>query len=105
QRLQLRLLHQPSIFDQQWVAQVAARLVQVLEAMTTDPAAVVATVDVLDPAERQLVLDHGSVPGKTVGREDTLIGRFDRRAREYADDVAVVCGDRSLTYRQLSQRV
>ena len=51
-RLQLRLLHRPSVFDERWVRQVAARLVRVLQAMSTDPAAAVATVEVLDAAER-----------------------------------------------------
>ncbi|MCX5046733.1 amino acid adenylation domain-containing protein, partial [Aldersonia sp. NBC_00410] len=109
ERLQVRLLHQRSVFEGLWVERVAERLVRVLAAMSTDPGAVVAGIEVLDAAERELVLEQGCVPGKVgVGDTligDTLIGRFDERAREYADAVAVVCGDASLTYRQLSGRV
>ncbi|MCX5045453.1 amino acid adenylation domain-containing protein, partial [Aldersonia sp. NBC_00410] len=109
ERLQVRLLYRPAVFEPEWVEQVGARLVRVLRAITADPATVVAGIEVLDAAERELVLEQGCVPGKVgVGDTligDTLIGRFDERAREYADAVAVVCGDASLTYRQLSQRV
>ncbi|WP_266114256.1 amino acid adenylation domain-containing protein [Aldersonia sp. NBC_00410] len=105
ERLQLRLLYRPAVFEPEWVEQVGARLVRVLGAMVTDPGAVVAGIEVLDAAERELVLEQGFVPGKKIGSEDTLIGRFDQRAREYADEVAVVCGEQSLTYRELSGRV
>ena len=99
-RLQLRLLHRPSVFDERWVRQVAARLVRVLQAMSIDPAAAVATVEVLDAAERARWVP---VRGAAASVGATLPEIFAAAAGRDPAAPAVVCGSRVVSYRELDE--
>ena len=99
-RLQLRLLHRPSVFEERWVRQVAARLVRVLQAMSTDPAAAVATVEVLDAAERARWVP---VRGAAASVGATLPEIFAAAAGRDPAAPAVVCGSRVVSYRELDE--
>ena len=56
-RLALSLKYQPELLDPARVEAIATRLAHVLRAVVTDPELPVGRVDLLDPAERELVLE------------------------------------------------
>ena len=80
--------------------QVAARLVRVLQAMSTDPAAAVATVEVLDAAERARWVP---VRGAAASVGATLPEIFAAAAGRDPAAPAVVCGSRVVSYRELDE--
>ena len=82
------------------VAAVAGRYVRVLRQVTADPGVRVGRVDVLLPGERAAVSGAAApTPGPTA--QLTVPELIWPRVVAAPDAVAVVCGDRSLTYRQL----
>jgi non-ribosomal peptide synthetase component F len=88
------------LFDRSTGEQFARRLVRVLQAVADDPGAPVSTVDVLDEAERRQLLTGWNdtvreVPSASAG------GLLAAQAERAPDAVAVVCGDVSVTYREL----
>ncbi|WP_330299314.1 amino acid adenylation domain-containing protein [Streptomyces sp. NBC_00503] len=101
--LLLSLQYQPHALDRAEVETIAARFERVLRALVTDPHLLIGSVDVLSPAEREQALrisgDH-SVPVP----DTTVPALFEGQAAATPDAVAVVCGEESLTYRELDER-
>ncbi|GAA2704280.1 non-ribosomal peptide synthetase [Actinoplanes palleronii] len=101
--LQFVLQYTPGLFDRTVVQTYAARLVRILEQLAAIPERAVARLDVLEPAERRWLLAEfndtaAPTPDVTV---DVLV---EEQAARTPDAVAVVDGDRSLTYRELNAR-
>ncbi|MFI6652172.1 amino acid adenylation domain-containing protein [Streptomyces sp. NPDC050529] len=101
--LQFLLQFTPSAFDRDTVAEYGARFVRILEQLAADPGQRTARLDVLEPAERDRLLvefNDTAVPTPDV----TITGLVEARAAEHPDEVAVVAGTESLTYREVDAR-
>ncbi len=91
------------LFDSRTAQRIAARFIEVLRQVTSDPAIAVGSVDILDRGERDWLIHElndtcSPVPALTVAE------LFEKRAAETPGAVALVCGETELTYRQLSAR-
>ncbi|MCM2393214.1 non-ribosomal peptide synthetase, partial [Streptomyces albipurpureus] len=98
-----RLEYASDLFDRGTVEGLAGRFVRVLGRLVGDAGCRVGGVDVLDAAERDRLLvglNGCAVPVC----ELTVPGLFEGQVARTPDAVAVVCGDRSLTYRELDGR-
>ncbi|MFJ6017537.1 amino acid adenylation domain-containing protein [Streptomyces sp. NPDC092952] len=99
--LRLRVDFRPDVFDESQAEAVGERLRRVLQAVVDHPDRAVATLDVLSPTERNLVLHEWNdttrqVPGTNV------VELFQAQAARTPDAEAVVCGERTLTYDELN---
>ncbi|GLW66144.1 hypothetical protein Arub01_43880 [Actinomadura rubrobrunea] len=104
-RLSLRLDYRAALFSADDAARIMDGLERVLEAIAHRPDTPVARVDVLDGAGRARVLRHwqGAVTGRP---QETVTGRFARRAAHHPDATAVRSADsgEALTYAELDAR-
>ncbi|MEU5692040.1 amino acid adenylation domain-containing protein [Actinosynnema sp. NPDC020468] len=101
--LELTLKHRPDVLDEAAARLLLARLRRVLTAVSADPHALVASLDVRAPDEVAALLRHGAatpldVPGVT------LVDLVEAQVARTPDAVAVVAGDISLTYADLDAR-
>ncbi|MEU5646719.1 non-ribosomal peptide synthetase [Streptomyces milbemycinicus] len=91
------------LFERTAVQTLAGRFVRVLKQVVADPGVQVAAVDVLDATERYRLLEElvdTAVPTPRL----TIPQLVERQLSATPDAVAVVCADRSLTYRELNAR-
>ncbi|MDG9706152.1 non-ribosomal peptide synthetase [Streptomyces sp. DH37] len=102
--LELRFTYRSDAFDASEVEALSARLVTVLESFVDDPAVPVGAIDLLSAAERALLLGEGD-PAPAPAPARTLPDLLALRAAEAPQRPALVCGDRSLTYAELTDRV
>ncbi|MBF6355625.1 non-ribosomal peptide synthase/polyketide synthase [Nocardia higoensis] len=87
-----------ALFDADTVASFAARLSRLLDAITTDPAARVDELPLLDEAELAALTTRGVAPAATT----TLLPElFARAAAAAPERIALSADDRELTYREL----
>ncbi|MGW1278684.1 amino acid adenylation domain-containing protein [Streptomyces tsukubensis] len=98
-----RLEYATDLFDRSTAEDLARRFVRVLDRLTADPGRPVGRIDVLDTPERDRLLNRfndtaTTVPALTVPR------LFEDQAARTPDAPAVVCDDRTLTYRELDER-
>ncbi|NNJ05520.1 amino acid adenylation domain-containing protein [Streptomyces sp. PKU-MA01144] len=89
------------LFDRATVQRIADRLVRVLEVMTADPGTRLGDVDVLDPAERQLVLRDWNDTDRDV-TPSVFPELFEAQVTATPDAVAIRYEGTSLTYRELN---
>ncbi|MFF5456121.1 non-ribosomal peptide synthase/polyketide synthase [Streptomyces sp. NPDC012950] len=104
ERVQVKLEYRPDLIDDERAAATLSRYRTLVERLLGDLAAPVGTLDLLLPAERADLADawvasNGPVPDETVA--DMLAAQVARTP----DAVALVFGERSLTYAELDARV
>ncbi|WP_208116370.1 non-ribosomal peptide synthetase [Paractinoplanes brasiliensis] len=98
-----RLTYRTELFDRSTVDLLARRLVALATAAVHAPETPVAGLDVLVGDERERVLRTFNTTARTV-EELSLFDAFAERAAETPDALAVVDGDRTLTYAELAAR-
>ncbi|MEC3952753.1 amino acid adenylation domain-containing protein [Nocardia sp. CDC153] len=98
--MELRCCYATDLFDAATMSAFTDRLVRLLGEITAEPAKPVGDLDLLTAAER------GHLRGATapVAAARTLAELMAEAVAANPDGVAVVCGDRSLTYRELDAR-
>ncbi len=101
--LGLRVEYDTDVFDAQDIHVLIDRLERLLVTMTADPKRPLSSVDLLASGEYARLDEIGNraVLTKPVGRGSSILDVFSARAGETPNAVALVCGDRSLTYREL----
>ncbi len=93
------------VFDAATVERLIERFERVLAAMTADPARRVSSVDLLDAAERARLaaLGNQAVLTRPAPIAVSVPALFAAQVARAPEAVAVTCGDRSLTYRELDE--
>ncbi|GAA3814321.1 hypothetical protein GCM10022226_39030 [Sphaerisporangium flaviroseum] len=92
------------LFDRDTVEGIARRLVRLLEQVVADPGLPVNRIEVLDPSERRLVVERWNDTARAV-EATTLPELFRAQAARTPDALALVFGDRRLTYAELDIQV
>ncbi|SLC89544.1 Probable non-ribosomal peptide synthetase PstA [Mycobacteroides abscessus subsp. abscessus] len=91
------------VFDARTIQSLVTRLQRVLTAITANPAARLSVVDLLDDDERcrLSVLGNHATLARTPSRPASVTGLFAEKVSRTPEAVAVSCGERSWTYREL----
>ncbi|KAA8889619.1 amino acid adenylation domain-containing protein [Nocardia colli] len=92
------------LFDRGTVEMLAARFVRMLAAMVADPGAPVGAVDVLDTAERELVLHRWNETAVAIEPDVTVVGLFEAQVARTPDAVAAIHANTEVSYRELDAR-
>ncbi|WP_285406325.1 AMP-binding protein, partial [Luteibacter sp. ME-Dv--P-043b] len=101
--LQLGIEYATDLFDEATVARMVQRLSRLLEEVAIEPDRRLDRIDLLEAHERRtLLLDWNDTATDLAAT--TVTAAFERQARRVPDAVALVCGDRQLTYAQLEDR-
>src|SRR5690606_9527501 len=79
-------------------------LLRLIDACLSGPDAPLATIDLLDPTERETLLVAFNDTGARVP-EETVLDLFEASARRWPDAIAIVDGELEVSYRELSLRV
>ncbi|MGW1993899.1 amino acid adenylation domain-containing protein [Embleya sp. NPDC001921] len=98
-----RLEYGTDLFDRDTAEGIANRFVRVLGRLVADAGSRIGGLDVLDEAERDRVLVRFNDTATEVS-ELTIPELFENRVAGTPDTPAIVCDDRTLTYRELDDR-
>ncbi|MFI5511734.1 amino acid adenylation domain-containing protein, partial [Mycobacterium sp. NPDC051804] len=94
------------VFDAASVEAMVDRLHRVVVALTADPSRRLSSIEVLDEHEHARLLAWGNRAGLTepvLGSMVSIPGLFAAQVARVPEEIAVSCGDRSLTYRELDE--
>ncbi|MFE0179043.1 condensation domain-containing protein, partial [Streptomyces sp. NPDC059002] len=99
-RVTVRVTSRPDLIARHEAAEAGQRLLRVLEQLVAAPSAPVSRIDVLTESERSRVVDHWNATRRTVAA-GSVLEAFEERVRLSPDAVAVVSGERALSYGEL----
>ncbi|MBB1158406.1 non-ribosomal peptide synthetase [Amycolatopsis dendrobii] len=97
------LEYDTDLYDEATVRAFAAHFGRLLDTVTAHPDGRLSAVPVLDAAEARQVLDWGTGERTDPGAA-TLVERFAEAVRRQPDAIAVVSGEKRLTYAELDRR-
>ena len=97
------LTYATDLFERPTVRRLAARFQRVLEQVAGEPGRRISALELMSPAERARVVE-GWRPTTAAAPRGSIHGRFEARARQTPDSVALVSGGESLTYAELDAR-
>ncbi|MFC9654090.1 amino acid adenylation domain-containing protein, partial [Streptomyces sp. NPDC056937] len=105
-RLDMTLAYDPALFDASTAERLSAQLGHAVTRLVAHADSQVGDIDLLGEAERAAVVGEwsGGRVSESLGAGASLVGIFGERVAAAPDSVAVQCGDRTLTYRQLDDR-
>ncbi|BBN48758.1 non-ribosomal peptide synthetase [Mycobacterium avium] len=103
--LSLRVEYDTEVFDEAGIETLIERLRQVLAAMTTDPGQRLSAIDLLDAAEHERLDAWGNraVLTRRPAAQASIPALFAAQVARAADAVAITCGERSFTYREVEE--
>ncbi|WP_280300946.1 non-ribosomal peptide synthetase, partial [Nocardia abscessus] len=104
-RLRVRAGYLRDLFDEQTVRRIADRLIRVLTAITAEPGAVVGDIELLDTAERELVVSGWNDTAHPMDTGATLVSMFYDQVERTPDATAVTFEGTGLSYAEFSWRV
>ncbi|MFI9333098.1 amino acid adenylation domain-containing protein, partial [Kitasatospora sp. NPDC052868] len=91
------------LFDQSTAEAIAQRFVRVLRAAAAEPEQPVSRIEILDPAERALILTGWNDTDRELPAT-TLPALFHAQVTRTPDATALIFGDTELTYAELNER-
>ncbi|HEY3861976.1 MAG TPA: amino acid adenylation domain-containing protein [Verrucomicrobiae bacterium] len=100
----LRLEYAADLFDGAAIQRMLGHLEVALNRLVTAPERPLSELSILTPAESDLLLVEWNRTQKDYPREKALIELFHEQAARAPQAEALVCGERRLTYRELSER-
>ncbi|MFC6019994.1 amino acid adenylation domain-containing protein, partial [Plantactinospora solaniradicis] len=101
--LKVRLNYRPDLFDERAAQAIVDRLVRVLERVAADPGLRLSDIELLDEAERSLVVRRWN--DTRVSVPDRMLPElFEARVLVSPDVAAVRCGGDVLTYAEVDER-
>ncbi|MEV0368080.1 amino acid adenylation domain-containing protein, partial [Nocardia fusca] len=102
--LRIRAGYRQDMFDEADMRRIADRLVRMLDGIVADPSAAVGDIDLLDAAERELVLHRWNATERTI-ESRLLLDEFAGAVAAYPDRIAVAFEGAELTYAEFAGRV
>ncbi|WP_280434293.1 non-ribosomal peptide synthetase, partial [Nocardia carnea] len=103
--LRIRAGYLRELFDEPGVRRIADQLVRVLTALTAAPDRPLGEIDLLDDAERELVLRGWNDTAHPVDSAATLVSMFDAQHVRTPDAPALTFGEQTLSYAEFAARV
>ncbi|MFE2085322.1 non-ribosomal peptide synthase/polyketide synthase, partial [Streptomyces scopuliridis] len=105
-RLDMTLAYDPALFDSTTAERLSAQLGNAVTGLVAHADSHVGDIDLLGEAERAAVVGEWSVGriGEIPAAGASVVGAFGERVAAAPEAVAVECGDRTLTYRQLDSQ-
>ncbi|OMB91376.1 non-ribosomal peptide synthetase [Mycobacterium colombiense] len=103
--LSLRVEYDTEVFEASAVERLIERLRQVMAMMTADPAQRLSSIDLLDAAEHERLDEWGNraMLARRPRGQASIPALFAAQVARAADAVAITCGERSWTYREVDE--
>ncbi|ANF97987.1 non-ribosomal peptide synthetase [Paenibacillus bovis] len=104
QDIRICLRYNASVYQEETIARTRGHLLQLLQQVADQPEMPVDRLTLVTPAEQQMLLEtwHGMIADYPQDR--CIHNLFEEQALRSPDAVAAVCGERSMTFRELDEQ-
>lgn len=100
----LRLVYNPDVFLKSTAERMMQHLSELLKCIITMPEVSIGKIKILPDFEKDLLLRAFNKNANVEPPKQTIVEHFHNRAAISPDSIALVCGEKSITYRELDQK-
>lgn len=93
------------VFDEKAREAAIGHFRRMFDALTEDPSQPIRSVNLLSESERKALLVDFNTPSESYPTASTAVHLFESQVEKTPESIAVTCGEHSLTYRELNERV
>ncbi len=93
--------YKSDLFEAGTASRLLEHIVNLLRAAVDHPSQRVSTMPMIDPVERRALIEEGNQTAAAYPRESTVVQLFVEQVQRCPEAIALVCGTRSLSYREL----
>jgi amino acid adenylation domain-containing protein/non-ribosomal peptide synthase protein (TIGR01720 family) len=93
-----------SLFKRETIEKLSIHFLNILEAIILDPDVKISDLDMLTQVEKKKLICDFNQTKSDYPKNKSIHGLFEKQARLTSKEIAVACGEQSLTYRQLNAK-
>ncbi|WP_281944493.1 non-ribosomal peptide synthetase, partial [Paenibacillus tyrfis] len=93
-----------SLFKPETAERMAGHFIRLVEAILHDPQTPLAFLEIMTSEEKEQILTRSNSTAADYPREQTIHQLFEEQAERTPEQVAVICGQTSMTYRELNAK-
>jgi amino acid adenylation domain-containing protein len=93
--------YNPDLFENRTITRLLDHFTVLLRAVVADPACRISSLSILDARERRELLVENNRTGANYPKHLTLPQLFEAQAKRTPEAFALICGERSMSYREL----
>ncbi|WP_217607396.1 AMP-binding protein, partial [Chitinophaga sp. GbtcB8] len=101
--LNIDITYSTDLFEAGTVSRMLSHYEQLLQAVVSNPASAIEKLEILGVVEKQLLLQGFNDTEIAYATEKTLVDVFEAQVARTPEQVAIVSGERILTYRELDE--
>ncbi len=91
-----------NLFESQTITRILNQFKTLLSAVVVDPSIIISRLNTLDDSDRHELVVESNCTSESYPQDLTLPQLFETQAGRVPESVSVVCGDRSISYRELN---
>ncbi len=96
------LEYSTDLFNTDTIQRIVSHFTRILEVVAENNAIRVSDISLLTPAEHTLMIDTWNSTARDYSGHTTFLELFDEAGKSAADSTAVICNDRSISYKELN---
>ncbi len=104
--LGIKLSFNAAVYAAEWMNSIEGHMKQIIAQVVADPQVLLKHIQIVTEQEKQQILYsfNDTEIRYPQDQEQTLHALFEKQAEKTPDQTAIVCGDLSMTYRELNER-
>jgi len=102
--LSVKLKFNALVYDEEFIKNIASHFIRLAEAMVNQPKIKSMEAELLTELEKQFILEGFNNTKSDYPKDRTIHQLFEEQVERTPDNIAVVCEDKSLSYRELNEK-
>ncbi|MCT4599273.1 MAG: amino acid adenylation domain-containing protein, partial [Marinifilaceae bacterium] len=100
----IELEYRTKLFKRETIERLGQHYLNIIEEVTKNPSIKLREINILSKSEKVKIIDGFNETESEYPMEKTLHELFEEQAEKTPDNIAIVCGNRKLTYRELNKK-
>ncbi|MBX3253272.1 MAG: amino acid adenylation domain-containing protein [Chitinophagaceae bacterium] len=104
ERLELRLSYNRDIYDKETIERLTDHLECLIREVLLSPDRSISQIEYISDGERRELLEEFGMSSQTYPEDRTVVDLFEEQVLRTPQEIALVCEDRQISYRELNER-
>ncbi|WP_143323894.1 non-ribosomal peptide synthetase, partial [Clostridium sp. BL-8] len=100
----LKIKYNGSVYNKEIIRQIIKNLCNELKSVVNNPNILIQDIDILNEEEKNKLLNNFNKTKMEYPKNKTIVDLFEEQVKKTPSNIAVVCGNNKLTYKELNEK-